>query len=172
MDSLDSVRKALAASQGTTKQVERVERERVSQAEEALLEKATTDEWDASWEEDKESQAQAETTQTNEDDEEDVSAWGLDEDNEPDTKLNSTDSTEEDEADDAWGWGDDDEGERVDSNKPSQASAATKPANRDNVAQKREVTLKEVYTVTDIPDSIINIVLQQIADSMDISHPP
>lgn len=172
--SLDNVRKALAASQGTTKQVERVEKEKVSQEDEALLENAadaTADDWDANWDDEKE-----ETPGAQAEDEEDMSAWGLDEeDSDPKPNTSSTAQDENEEEDgDAWGWGDDDEAEKGDENVKPQPNTATKPANEgtSQPSSSREMTLKEVYTVTDIPDKILNIVQQQIFDSQDISKPP
>ncbi|KAJ5133539.1 hypothetical protein N7526_004904 [Penicillium atrosanguineum] len=152
VDSLDSVRKVLAASKGTTKQVERVEIEKVSQADGALLENATNDDWDAGWDDEKEETPAEQTKGTPPEDDEDLDAWGLDEDTQEETKQGASAPTEDEDADDAWGWGDDDEEVKV----PS----------------PREVTLREVYTVTDIPDSVLQIIQRQITDSKDISQPP
>ncbi|KAJ6002631.1 Retrograde transport protein Dsl1 C-terminal [Penicillium sp. IBT 35674x] len=169
VDSLDSVRKAIAASKGTTKQVERIEKEKVSHADEAPLENATTDDWDADWDDEKE---EAPTAAQPEEDEEDVSAWGLDEDdNEVPAKPDVPDAPEEDDADDAWGWGDDDE-EKGDENEKPPDVTEKKPTGGEKPTQSsKEVVLREIYTVTDIPDSIIEIVLQQIFDSRDITQP-
>ncbi|KAJ5614261.1 hypothetical protein N7528_007915 [Penicillium herquei] len=171
VDSLDSVRKAMAASKGSTKQVERVEKEEVSQVEEALLDNAATDDWDAEWDDDKEETPAAEPQE----DEEDVSAWGLDDedDTEPPSKPNVENAPEEDDdADDAWGWGDDDEEKKDEEQKPT-VPTESKPASSKskNSAQSKEVILREVYTITDIPDSILDIMLQQIFDSKDITQP-
>ena len=177
VDSLDSVRKVLAASKGTTKQVERVEKEQVSRVDEALLENAT-DDWDASWDEEKEEESTpGPTAATEPDEEEDVSAWGLDDDaqEEPEPAA-AAPSGNDDADDDAWGWGDDEEEqEQKTQHKPSQAEAASKAVNGEKAAQSsgsREMTLREVYTVTDIPDSILDIVRQQIYDSRDILQSP
>ncbi|KAJ5655381.1 hypothetical protein N7507_007331 [Penicillium longicatenatum] len=176
VDSLDSVRKAIAASKGTTKQVERIEKEKVSQADEALLENATIDDWDADWDDEKEEVPAASSAAQPEEDEEDVSAWGLDEDdNEVPTKPDVPDAPEEDDADDAWGWGDDDEEEKGNENKKPPVITEKKPTGGQKPAKSsssKEVVLREVYTVTDIPDSILDIVLQQIFDSKDITQPP
>jgi len=174
VDSLDSVRKVLAASKGTTKQVERVEIEKVSRADGALLENATTDDWDAGWNDEKEETPAAQTKAAQPEDDE-LDAWGLDEDTQEASKLDAPVSPEEEDAVDAWGWGDDDDEEKGATLQPSQAAAASKPANGTSTKQStspREVTLREVYTVTDIPDSVLQIIQQQIADSRDISQPP
>lgn len=181
VDSLDSVRKIIAASQGTTRQVERVEKEKVSQADGALLENAVHDDWDADWDDENGDKPEKATKSEHEDEEEDVSAWGLDDEEieeSPDqAKPDESASTEDNDADDAWGWGDDDEDvdQNID-NKTSQPQsiAATKPAVRKNTvgsASPKEVTLKEVFTITDIPESVLRVIQQQIADSKDISQP-
>jgi centromere/kinetochore protein ZW10 len=181
VDSLDSVRKVLAASQGTTKKVERIEKEKVSQADGALLENAIHDDWDADWDDDKEdSTPEKLEAPKSEDEEEDVSAWGLDDDETEETQKDATPDltapTEEDDADDAWGWGDDDDDGQKPDGAPSnsQKTATANPTNKKNVAgtaSPKEVTLKEVFTITDIPESVLQVVQQQIADSKDISQP-
>lgn len=172
VDSLDSVRKVLAVSKGTTKQVERIEIEKVSQADGALLENATTDDWDADWDNEKQETPAGQATNTQPEEDEDLDAWGLDEDTQEETEPDQAGLAAEEDADDAWGWGDD-EDEKGDKSQPSEATAATKSASRGNTAQSassREVTLKELYTVTDIPDSVLKIIQQQIADSKDMSQ--
>lgn len=171
IDSLDSVRKVLAASQGTTKQVERIETEKVSQADEALLENATTDDWDAGWDDEKKGDTTQASDAQPEHDDEDVSAWGLDEEEEP--TPDAAASTEEDDVDDSWGWNDEEDGDQKGDGDHPQSAVAKKPTNGEGTASDspREVTLKEIYTVTDIPDSILKIVQQQIVDSKNISQP-
>lgn len=174
VNSLDSVRKVLAASKGTTKQVERVEKEKVSQADGALLENATNNDWDAGWDDEKD-EATAEKIPANQpqDEEEDLDAWGLDEDTQETSKDENQNA--EDDADDAWGWGDEEEDEKGDKSRPEQTSPVSKQANREKAAQSsspKEVVLREVYTVTDIPDSVLHVIQQQIADSKDIAQPP
>lgn len=181
VDSLDSVRKVIAASQGTTKPVERIEKEQVSQADGALLENAPTDDWDAGWDDDKEeATADKPAAPLPEEEEEDVSAWGLDEDEEEipeETKPEALAEAEDDDGDDAWGWGEEDEDAQKSPSEPSQPKPAAAPPKSANggrtvpSSSPREVTLKEVYIVTDIPDSIINVIRQQIVDSKNISQP-
>lgn len=180
VDSLERVRKVIAASKGTTKQVERVEREKVSQADEALLENATNDDWDASWDDEEKEETLAEDVSSAQPQEEEdgLDAWGLDEDTQgpssEDTNQPTAASTEDGDADEAWGWGDDDE-ENGDQTQPAPATPVPKQASGEQVAQAsspKEVTLREVYTVTDNPDSILGIIQQQIADSKDITTPP
>lgn len=170
VDSLDQVRRVLAISQCTTKQVERIEKEKVSHENETLLENATSDDWDAGWDDENEENTNGKPAIH--DEEEDMSAWGLDEDAKDDAEKPTT--TEEDDVGDAWGWGDEeDEDQQVD-HPPSQAATTPKPVNGNaspHGASEREVTLREQYTITGIPDSILAIVLQQIVDSEAISQP-
>jgi centromere/kinetochore protein ZW10 len=175
VDSLDSVRKVLAASQGRTKQVERVEKGKVSQTDGALLENAVNDDWDADWDDDKDDTSVKADASNAQEEEEDVSAWGLDDDETHDEpNPDAAVSTEED--DDAWGWGDEDEDAQKADTEPSKPhnTSATKQADAKNTAgssSPKEVTLKEVFTITDIPESVLRVVQQQIADSKDISQP-
>lgn len=176
VNSLDQVRKVLAASRGTTKQVERVEKEQVSQADEALLENAPADDWDAGWDDEHEEDTNGKPAEHPEDDP-DVSAWGLDEDTKDDiqnTKLDATESAEDDDAGDAWGWGDEeDEEPQEQASQPSKAPGAN-PINGNGTsehASPKEVTLRETYMVTDIPDSILDIIRRQITDSETVAQP-
>jgi centromere/kinetochore protein ZW10 len=180
VDSLDSVRKFLAASQGTTKRVERIEKEKVSRAEGALLENAGNEDWDADWDDDNEDEPKKEEATKPDGEEEDVSAWGLDDEDIEETpdqaKPETVASTDEDDADDAWGWGDEDEDDHKVDDKPSQPqnTAAVNPTDKKDTAgfvSPKEVTLKEVFTITDIPESVLAVVQQQISDSKDILQP-
>ncbi|OQE27315.1 hypothetical protein PENSTE_c004G07060 [Penicillium steckii] len=180
VDSLDRVRKVLARSTGNTKQVERVEKETVSQADGALLDNTNTDDWDAEWDDEKEeATTHTNTTHPGEDeDDEDVSAWGLDEDDGDDAKPQATapaagDDDDEDDGD-AWGWGDDDDGkdEKTEQSQTAPSSEPVKERNAVQASSEKEVVLREVYTVTDIPDSVLEIAQKQILDSNDISQPP
>ncbi|GKZ31701.1 hypothetical protein AbraIFM66950_000432 [Aspergillus brasiliensis] len=173
VDSLDQVRRILAASQGTTQQVERIEVEKVSGSDEALLENATLDDWDAGWEEDNESGSKGKQPSSFED-EEDVSAWGLDDEpkTKHDTATASADNGDDDDAGDAWGWGDEDEEQNAEApERPSSVMPAIVNGKGDaSHTSPREVTLKEKYTITDIPNSIMGIVKQQVTDSNAISQ--
>ncbi|KAL5362356.1 hypothetical protein BJX96DRAFT_177082 [Aspergillus floccosus] len=181
VDSLDQVRRVLAASQGCTKTVERIEKEQVFQKDEAFLDQGSTDDWDAEWDDDNEDESkETPSDPQHKDEEEDVSAWGLDDDDDQDDSKPTVAESEpaadqpvEDDEADAWGWGDDDEVQEADIETSGNAKT-TQPVNgkgTDHASASREVTLREQYTITDIPDSILNIVRQQIADSEAISQP-
>jgi centromere/kinetochore protein ZW10 len=162
VDSLDQVRKVLSASKGDSRQVERVEKRQIHASDEVLLDNSTLDDWDAGWDD------------QNHDDV-DVSAWGLDDDKE-DSKATKAkagvDDDEDDGAGDAWGWAEDDEEDQsFEDTAPSKAATEAKPSRDQSHSGPREITLKECYTITDVPDSILHIIRQQVADSVAISQP-
>ncbi|RAL08974.1 uncharacterized protein BO97DRAFT_397215 [Aspergillus homomorphus CBS 101889] len=174
VNSLDQVRKVLAASQGTTEQVEKVEVEMVSEKDETVLENAPADDWDASWDDDNEGETEGKVSK-GQDEEEDVSAWGLDDDDTADQDSKTqTGAPADDDAGDAWGWGDDDdEVQPVNQPQPGKPQSG-RPVHGKNGTQpkpSREVTLTERYTITDIPHSILDIIKQQILDSQAITRP-
>ncbi|PYH47440.1 uncharacterized protein BP01DRAFT_354636 [Aspergillus saccharolyticus JOP 1030-1] len=175
VNSLDQVRKVLAASQGTTKQVEKVEVETISGQDDTLLENAPADDWDASWDDGDEGDNEGKASRTQDGDEEDVSAWGLDDDDTEQQDLKAqAGASAEDDAGDAWGWGDDDEEGQTVSQPPPENSQTREPVNGTNArsaSSSREVTLTERYTITDLPHSILDIIKQQIADSQSITQP-
>ncbi|KAI2787453.1 hypothetical protein POX_f07817 [Penicillium oxalicum] len=153
VDSLDSVRKALAASKGITKQVEQRRRH--------PAEPANT---------------------TGMDEEEDVSAWGLDDEDDDavgetvDTTGTAETAVDDGADDDAWGWGDE---EAEDGDKDPTSHHRADSTSQDVAVQRpaqsptsREMTLRETYTITDIPESMLDIIRQQIDDSKGITKPP
>ncbi|KAL3450658.1 hypothetical protein BJX65DRAFT_293878 [Aspergillus insuetus] len=162
VDSLDEVRKVLSASKGDSRQVERVEKRQIHASDEVLLDNSTLDDWDAGWDD------------QNHDDV-DVSAWGLDDDKD-DSKATKAkagvDDDEDDGAGDAWGWAEDDEEDQsFEDTAPNKAAIEAKPSRDQSHSEPREITLKESYTITDVPDSILHIIRQQVADSVAISQP-
>ncbi|KAL6236076.1 hypothetical protein BDW75DRAFT_207670 [Aspergillus navahoensis] len=170
VDSLDQVRKVLAASKGDSRQVERVERKQVSDTDEVLLDNSTSGDWDAGWDDEKED------AQKN--DEEDVTAWGLDDDTDDAeaTKPSNASGADDEEAGDTWGWGEDDEDEDqplAEHPQPKKTTATESVIDNEpgTQATSKEITLWEHYTITDVPDSILQIIRQQISDYEIISKP-
>ncbi|KAL3468359.1 hypothetical protein BJX64DRAFT_245669 [Aspergillus heterothallicus] len=174
--SLDQVRQVLAASKGHPRQVERIEKRQVSASDEVLLDTTNSDDWDAGWDDEGEDRGNDEA--------EDVSAWGL-EDDEDDTKSTKTkakagadiDDNDDDGTGDAWGWAEDEVEDQPSENSESKTGDTDVEPTQNNEATiqaangPREMTLKENYTITDVPDSILHIIRQQIADSAVISKP-
>ena len=168
--SLDEVRNAIISCSGKTRTVERIEREQVSKKDDMFVKNGPDDDWDAAWASD---DNKGTTEQANDD--EDVSAWGLgDDDDANGADVGTTEKNgeaaagDEDDLDDAWGWGEDDEDDTA--AEPSQFKEEEKKV-EPSTSPCREVTLKEFYEVTDIPTSVLSIVSQQISDGELLARP-
>ncbi|KAL1958750.1 hypothetical protein VTO42DRAFT_3869 [Malbranchea cinnamomea] len=159
--SLDEVRCAIISCTGTTTTVERVEKEQLSDKDGIFVEKATEEDWNAGWTSDNENRECTERPGTQNDDE-DVSAWGLDDEVDVTDTGPKDEATVDDDIDEAWGWGDENE----DSNSAQAVESAKDGESQERTASpsQREVTLKEFYKVTDIPSAVLSIVSRQISD--------
>jgi centromere/kinetochore protein ZW10 len=156
------------------KSVERVETQVVSKGDALRAGHGDQeDDWAADWGEEepgkKEEEEKAETTE-----EEDMSAWGEELDEEPAatndlSALAKAEGASEEDADD-WGadWGDTDEAAGSASARTPAKLAETPKINGKSAPQKppteQHVTLRETYTVTAMPDAIMEIIFQVIAD--------
>ncbi|KAH9860517.1 hypothetical protein J1614_011848 [Plenodomus biglobosus] len=153
------------------KSVERVETQLVSKGDALHVGDDQDDDWGADWDEQDESNTE-QKEQKEQTDEEDMSAWGDDDDivneSSPHDVKAATSLGEEDA--DEWGadWGDEEE---KNANAPAQLTAKSSEPPKANVkplAQKaavdQEVTLRETYTVTAVPDSILDIIQEVITD--------
>ncbi|KAF2474510.1 WD40 repeat-like protein [Lindgomyces ingoldianus] len=155
------------------KTVERVETQMVSKGDAVLGAQEEQDEdWGAEWGDEAEPGKDGAAPQADEVEEEDMSAWGIDDD-EPAEEIQQEskppeqgDNSEEDT--EAWGWGEEDETQPVPlepSSKPSeQKKSNVKATVPQKLALEKELTLRETYTVTAIPDSIVEIIMQTISD--------
>ncbi|EPS43053.1 hypothetical protein H072_2917 [Dactylellina haptotyla CBS 200.50] len=187
-EALDSLRKAFSTGLGKRHRVERIER--VQQVD-GVLEASkpidtAEDNWDTNWDveiEEDEPKPKAAPKSAHEKpksdpkpqaDEEDVSGWGFDDDIdlEDDTAGDSSktgpgqaskDGDEDESAD--WGWGDDD----ADNKKEAQPSHQSngKPKEKD----VQDITLRETYSVTSIPQEVINIILRTVEEAEKLSQP-
>ncbi|KAI9759554.1 MAG: ribosome biogenesis protein ytm1, partial [Candelina submexicana] len=177
--SLDGVRAILSNGLGTTKAVEREETQAVSRDDGVFKHNGGEDGWDAKWSDEEEEK----TDQGSRDEnvgEEDVSAWGLDDDTDarPESstpaEAAATDDDDDDDVDQAWGWGDD-----VDTTPDHPPLVATKQrsapksngANTELGNKVRHITLKETYTITAVPEAILDIVTQIVSDAKSLAHP-
>ncbi|KAL9101133.1 MAG: hypothetical protein Q9163_003577 [Psora crenata] len=173
--SLHQVRKLLSGGLGFTEVVERVETQVMSH--DAFAGNGGGDEWNASWsdEEDRSPVGTSHTAnadpQRGGDDEEDGSAWGLDE-KEGASATNENPNTSEDEEDaEEWGWGDDTGQEPAIATQSSTAvKAKTKTLPTNGVpnsarATDRQVTLRETYTITSLIREIFDLIRRFISDS-------
>ena len=179
--SLDRVRNLFSRGLGGVETVERTETQFLSQNDEVFASNGVGDEWNAGWS-DEETSPTVEVNPLNKsrtaqnEEEEDVSAWGLNDDKEIEVDHDRSHSSRDvGEEADAWGWGDEDEGEGT--RQSSQVTATSSKRSRVNGTPKavqrneREVTLKETYTITTLPKEILQIISQVISDSIQLETP-
>jgi protein transport protein DSL1/ZW10 len=176
MASLDRVRTTLALERGPTRQVERIERQMVSKQDAVFATDGEGDDWNTGWNHEDESSAQPIQNQPEEDD---VSAWDFDADEELDANRpfgqteHAGDGNDDDSAE-AWGWDEDSPSKQRDmTSAASNAGQQEVPSNRANgeQPQEREVILKESYTITDIPDYILDIISKDVQEATDVKDP-
>lgn len=181
---LGAARSLLFSALRDRKTVERVETQTVSKGD-AIMGGTDVDEaddaWAADWDEDTTETKEVDTKQpepsTNDDDDDDASAWDMDEDDadvpaESAATKDSGDNMEEDDAADAWGWGDDEQATE-ETSKPDSPKKTTKVAPTEQPTQSgdRELTLRETYTVTAVPDGMLEIVMQVVSDAETLTDP-
>jgi centromere/kinetochore protein ZW10 len=157
------------------KTVERAETQVISKGDALHAGDNQEDDWGADWTEEGETKEE----KKEEIEEEDMSAWGEDEDataveaKEEEVKEKPAD---EEEADD-WGadWGEDNDTKPTTTPKSKAKPAEQTTSNGKPATQKpsahQEVTLRETYTVTEIPDAIMEIILQVISDVDTLNSP-
>jgi centromere/kinetochore protein ZW10 len=138
------------------------------------------DDWGADWDEEK-SAPKSEERIPEVAEEEDMSAWGEEEDEMPieeksQSVAEAEKPTDNDDTDD-WGadWDEDNESKSAAPPQTQVKPSATPKSNGKSAAPKppkeQEVTLRETYTVTAMPDSIIELILQVIADVEALNTP-
>ncbi|CUS13100.1 unnamed protein product [Tuber aestivum] len=122
-------------------------------------------------------------------DDDDASGWGLDEDIDIEDEEQKEDekpgkpgdaSTEDDGLDNLdWGeWGEDDPG--IEAQEPTTASgtapakkpAEPQPAKSPSSSHSKDITLRESYTITSIPDAIMEIIVQVVDEAKRLSTAP
>ena len=174
---LDKARAILAGGFLRVETVERVETQLISKKEDLFASADANDSWNAEWS-DEEQPAHPQGVDAtkivqsvdNFQGEEDVNAWGLDEDAKDDNhKLAGESAPDESEDADAWGWGDDDDEEGQTSfPEPLQASPQRPKSNGVHErahSTEREVTLTETYNITSLPKGIVSIIVQALSDA-------
>jgi centromere/kinetochore protein ZW10 len=161
--------------------VERVETQIVSKGDALHAGHTEDDDWGADWDEEEHgSENQKEKVETAE--EEDMSAWGEEEEEDAPVEANALSPAKaeklgDDEEADDWGadWGDENDAKSVSPSRVQAKAGETPRVNGKSAAQKaskeQQVTLRETYTVTAIPDSIMEIILQAIADVETLNSP-
>ncbi|KAF2112384.1 hypothetical protein BDV96DRAFT_525147 [Lophiotrema nucula] len=158
------------------KTVERVETQMVSKGDAVLDGQEDQDEdWGDAWGEEEENPA----APAPDVEEEDISAWGVEEDEPQEDPKQEKKVVSEDQEED-WGadWGDDEETKPAAAPPaPSKPTEPTRPNGKVSApqtqksAREKEITLRETYTVTAIPDSIMEIIIQAVSDVGTLNQP-
>ncbi len=190
---LDTVRKKLSQGLGEPRQIERVEKQMVSRSEGKELTaggpSTTTDQqdWDTAWSDGEEASGDGpggSSGEKAEAEDDGGDAWGAwtEENEEPaeEEEDPSEDKEKEEPVDDdadgdaaeAWGWGDDGaegdeaeaegDGAKGDRAKGDGAKEASKEPSAD--APTREMTLRETYNISSMPDPVLSLVSAILED--------
>lgn len=169
-EALNAVRKAFAQSRGSLHQVERVERRKASKLNSTQPNPTATDDahddWNTTWDDENKSETPERKLTTDED----TSGWGFDDDmDDEQSRTTASDPTHSkmedvDDAEDAWGWGDDD------AEAPKPAPSSKSPHEETNgdghdVAESQELVMSELYSITDIPDILVESIGKDIQDA-------
>ena len=176
--SLNQVREILLRGHWSTETVERVETQVLSRDDEVFAGSGGGDDWNAGWSDEEEhlpveiSRLATVDSHRVANAEEDVSAWGLeDEKDDANTTGEGMISGTADEDAEAWGWGDEEEAESPIATQPSAAgiTSVEKPSTNgipiSARSADRKVTLRETYTITSLAKEIIDIIRRVIYDS-------
>ncbi|KAI1759855.1 hypothetical protein GGR53DRAFT_526796 [Hypoxylon sp. FL1150] len=167
---LDSVRIKLSQGLGKSKEVERVETQTVSESEgkELTANRATSanddDNWGAAWDDGGEDTQDETATkpESNEDDGTDAWGWGDDDaaDEQPKAPAEQlpAEPPTEDDPTEAWGWGEEDATEAT----PEVAAQKAIPSPK---TQSRELTLKETYNISSMPEPVLSLVSAVLEDA-------
>lgn len=172
---LDLIRTKLSQGLGDPKEIERVETQTVSQEEGRQLAPnsaipTNTDGWDAAWDDrevatNPENLPQQSKNEEAGDDGADAWGWGDDgNDIEADTAIadaelkHNNDLGEEEDPAAAWGWGDDED--------TADVSKDVAKANNGGqlTSSTRELTLKETYNISSMPEPVIALILSILED--------
>jgi len=175
---LDSVRSKLAEGLGQSKQVEKIEKQMVSRTEgkdlasRAAIADVDDHGWDEAWPDEEEdikdekpSEPVAALAQPAAGEDDGTDAWGWnDEDAHTEQKPGEAAEEKKDDEDDpttAWGWGDDAQNEES-----TEASTAppSKPLPTQDPGATRELTLKETYYISSMPEPVLALILAIIED--------
>ncbi|RYP05694.1 hypothetical protein DL764_003619 [Monosporascus ibericus] len=169
---LSSIRSRLAGGLGDSRVVERVETQMVSKSEgrDLAANGATGDNsWDAAW-----SDGEAEASRDHngkpelaEDDGADNWGWGNDNDapgsnpEEAEKHPQTEAPVDEEDAMEAWGWGDEDTAQEAPA---SPAPNSNEDAKKEVSSQTRELTLKETYNISAMPEPVLALISAVLED--------
>ncbi|KAK0735625.1 hypothetical protein B0T21DRAFT_368194 [Apiosordaria backusii] len=173
---LDAVRAKLSKGFGDPTRVEKIEKQMVSKSEGQQIAAngaaAVEDDergWGDAWgiEEDeapKEAEKKPSVKPTDDGDEDVVDAWGWGDDAAGEEQLieetrKKTQVEDEDPAD-AWGWGDDTNND--------ESTTKAKPTNSE--PETRELILKETYSISSMPQSVLDLIAVIVEDGAALTH--
>ncbi|KAI9821557.1 MAG: ribosome biogenesis protein ytm1 [Thelocarpon impressellum] len=176
--SLDQVRTILAGGLGEKKTMERIETQKVER-DEGMLAANGEDDWNANWSDNEGDGVDGDETRTNgKQDEEDVSDWDLNAPaDEPVEQPKEDAAGDEDGVEEAWGWGEDNDTQDGEAPPPSPRKGSKQASQKSNghapraSPKERELTLREKYTVTAIPEAILATIRQVVQDAETLSDP-
>jgi centromere/kinetochore protein ZW10 len=175
--SLDSVRSILRRGFGKVKCVERVETQTVTQKEGLFGNNGGPDIWSENWSDEENEKPQVQLVNPSTEDEEDVSAWGLDvdvdvESDRPDISRPPATKDDDDEIGEAWGWGDDgSDGSLPNPDETKETRGTGETGNGAETRPDREVTLRETYNITAIPEFVLEIISKVVDDAETLTLP-
>lgn len=187
---LDTVRVRLSGGLGSPKQVERVEKQMVSQTEgqqlaaaPATAAAAEDDDW-AAWDDEGDQQDDTQAAQPQEPeqnqkpaegfDDEVADAWGWNEEGEAEeapevpeaSNEEPTEATHDEDDGAAWGWGDDDGHEA-----PQNQLASRQPvAGTHAPAAQREMVLRETYNISSMPEPVLQLIFAILEDGATLTQ--
>ena len=170
--SLDKIRQLLKRGFRDISTVERVETQIVSRQDHLFTGNLSNDDWDAEWSDREDGSPAGKKVEpqalVGNDDEEDGSAWGLNEEDESADSEDIAPPVDEDVEGDAWGWGNDNEVEEIpktSKRKSIQMSKQDVNGHRDvRQRSEREITLKETFNITSLPIGLLDMVNSILAD--------
>ncbi|KAF1984495.1 hypothetical protein K402DRAFT_447537 [Aulographum hederae CBS 113979] len=187
---LSAIRRACAKGVIGRRTAERVETQVISKEDPIIAtDQEQNEEWDADWEEERGAEASQnaeispakhESDSADADDVADASAWGM-EDEDADTEVNppketngGANTTNEDEGD-AWdNWGDEQPSKEQAVKQASLTASElgdTTDKHKVNGTFEHKVTLKETYTVTAIPEGIMDLISVVVSDGIALTQP-
>jgi len=176
---LGSVRHLLSVRLSVRKTVERVETQLVSKSDVMIGGDDGGEAWDDQWDGDDAASvkltASKEEASASVEEDDDASAWTMDDDQSGETDVmrerSDKDPFSNDEDVEAWGWDEEDPNNKVASPKKSTVQAPKSTTNGSSAENGRELTLRETYTVTAVPEAVLGIVSQVVSDAETLADP-
>jgi centromere/kinetochore protein ZW10 len=187
---LNSLRTACFDAVGVKKTAERVETQMVSSDDVMVAGEPQEEAWDENWDEEEEGKKPGDddvakvSEGAKEGEEAESWGWGDGEEENGTKEAERPEAPEKKDDDDddaeAWGWGGDEgDGETADSavDVPPSAAKPLKPTTRTNGPPKpkpvtqQEMTLRETFQITAIPDTLIDLINAVLSDASAISQP-